>query len=111
MFAIFKNLDIFHTIDNSGSVFKNQLRCIAHNFFCKHEPDKKSSPLFSRQDLEIFKVLSGDYKLRITLPDKGNGVVILDRDDYVSKIMNCISGSTKFQKSRLQCRKITIQLD
>ena len=33
----------------------------------------------------------------VTRPDKGNGIVILDRKDYVEKTMTVLSDDTKFK--------------
>ena len=42
--------------------------------------------------------LSRDKSLVITRPDKGNGVVLLDKSDYISKVNTVLEDSTKFQK-------------
>ena len=39
-----------------------------------------------------------DHSLYISKPDKGNGVVILNRVDYVTKVENILYDHTKFEK-------------
>ena len=57
----------------------------------------KSSPRILRQH-RIFQDLRKNKDIVITNPDKGNGVVILDRKLYNNAIEEIISGTSKFQK-------------
>ena len=41
--------------------------------------------------------LRKDYSIVITKPDKGNGVVIVNRHDYLNKMKQLISDGTKFK--------------
>ena len=45
----------------------------------------------------------------ILRPDKGNGVVILNKVDYISKIMNILSDTSKFQSIVIDKEKIIRQ--
>nr|XP_027210078.1 uncharacterized protein LOC113803492 [Penaeus vannamei] len=47
------------------------------------------------------RTLRDDNNIVITKPDKGRGVVILNRDDYFSKINTILSDSSKFKPFRL----------
>ena len=46
--------------------------------------------------------LKRNIDLVISRPDKGSGVVIMDRADYVSKIESILSDTSKFQKDKKQ---------
>ena len=45
----------------------------------------------------------------IVKPDKGNGVVILDRNDYNKKMNDILQDSTKFQRLKDDPVKLTLQ--
>jgi hypothetical protein len=50
----------------------------------------------SKSELDTFKLLRKNTSIVICKPDKGNGVVVLDRSDYNAKLMKLISDPTKF---------------
>jgi len=60
-------------------------------------PKKVFSPLFNLNDLSIIKSLKSDNNIVITRPDKGNGVVILDKQDYLTKMNDLLSDSSKYR--------------
>ena len=53
--------------------------------------------LLSRDDYQALKSLKDDNNIVITKPDKGNGVVILNRADYTSKMKSILDDETKFK--------------
>ncbi|XP_069981971.1 uncharacterized protein [Penaeus vannamei] len=70
---------------------------IANNTF------KKFSRLANQtSDAERFtsplQSLKNDESIIITKPDKGRGVVILNKDDYHQKVLNILSDHTKFKR-------------
>ena len=65
---------------------------IANSYVLAHRP--------TVADLKKYKVLKDlrrNPNIAILRPDKGNGVVILDRSDYDSGVLKIISDSTKFK--------------
>ena len=48
-------------------------------------------------DDQLLLNLSKDPSILITKPDKGRGVVILDRNDYIQKLEQILSDNTKFK--------------
>ena len=44
-------------------------------------------------------------------PDKGRGVVLLDRDNYVSKVVTLLSDPTKFRVSDVEPSHLIIKLE
>ena len=48
----------------------------------------------------ILKKLRRNREIVILKPDKGNGVVIVDRKDYVDSIMKIVSDTGKFRSLR-----------
>jgi hypothetical protein len=50
-----------------------------------------------RECFHAFKSLKYNRNIVITRSDKGSGIVILDRHEYISKMMNILSDGSKFQ--------------
>ncbi|XP_069971007.1 uncharacterized protein [Penaeus vannamei] len=89
-----KNYDIYN---NSFHNVTNNISTIANNTF------KKFSRLANQtSDAERFTLplqsLKNDESIIITKPDKGRGVVILNKDDYHQKVLNILSDHSKFKR-------------
>ena len=69
------------------------LSYLANSYFYNYEP----SPLILRQH-RVLRNLRKNKDIVITKPDKGNGVVILDRKLYNNAIEEIISDTSKFEK-------------
>ena len=64
--------------------FKDKLKNLAFTSFQrfkKHNP----KPVLSEEEQKALKSLAKDKTLVITRPDKGNGVVLLDKTDYIQR--------------------------
>lgn len=72
------------------------LQSTAHLIFSKMKLNSKWYPFFYHSDLSLLKRLSCNPDLIITRPDKGRGVVILNRSDYITKMSHILSDSSKF---------------
>ena len=55
-----------------------------------------------REQHKALQELSKNTDIIITVPDKGSGVVILNKQDYVDKMENILSDTTKFKVSSNQ---------
>ena len=51
--------------------------------------------VFSSDEFKVLKNLKNDNSIFIIKPDKGNGVVIINRDDYWSKMESILSDTNK----------------
>ena len=83
--------------DRSGffpDSIKSKLRDIALSGFRSYS---RPSFLYSREDINTLNDLRDDNTIVIMKPDKGNGVVILDKDDYNQKIDTILADTSKFQ--------------
>ncbi|CAF4752470.1 unnamed protein product, partial [Rotaria sp. Silwood2] len=58
---------------------------------------KKDKNLNGNHDDKILLKLSKDLSILITKPDKGRGVVIFDRNDYIKKLEKILSDNKKFK--------------
>ena len=77
---------------------KTSLQNIACKYFFNFKPYKVFSPIIKKSDFNILKNLSKDDSIVITRPDKGQGVVILNKTDYIAKMNEIISDTSKFKK-------------
>ena len=61
--------------------------------------DAAQFPLnISKAELSALKKLSKNKNIVILRPDEGNGVVILNRIDYINKVESLLSDASKFKK-------------
>ncbi len=87
-------------IANDGINFdfvKTQLKGIALSAYYGY--DSSQFPLnISKAELSALKKLCRNKDLVILRPDKGNGLVILNRVDYIKKVESLLSDASKFKK-------------
>lgn len=76
---------------------KSVLHNLSFRLFYNFKPYKIFSPLFSKNEINILRNLSKDKSIIICRPDKGRGVVILNRSDYINKMNHILSDTTKFK--------------
>jgi len=75
---------------------KATLSQLAHSYIASHRPSQND-----RKEWKILKSLRRNKNIVILKPDKGNGVVVLDRATYNQSILNLITDSSKF--NNLNC--------
>ena len=69
---------------------------------------------YKLKDKRIFSILhklGKNENLYISKQDKGNGVVILDRNDYIDKMGHILSDNNKFMYVDDDCYKLTQKLE
>ena len=69
---------------------------IAHNY-TKTIPDK-SQFINTKEIVNTINTIKKNDKIIIAKPDKGSGVVLLDKTEYLGKMNNILNDSTKFLK-------------
>ena len=112
LFNVFKNQPIYEHGHVDRNFFKNQLKCIAHKYFYNFKPYQSTSPIFNNEDHKVLQNLAKDSSIHITRPDKGRGVVILDKTDYIEKAEHILKDPTKFEKLiHTDAQKLTIKLE
>ena len=77
---------------------KSQLHSIANRHFYNFKPFKVFSPVFSKNDIKILQNLRNNKSIILCKPDKGRGVVIMNKSDYLSKMYNILNDTTKFKE-------------
>ena len=73
---------------------------MAHKYVSSYKPSKQALRKHS-----ILKKLKNNPDIIITKPDKGNGVVVMDRTDYDKRMLEMIGDTSKFQKRNRRCGK------
>jgi len=56
--------------------------------------------VLTRKEKETLRALSQDTSIVICKLDKGNGVVVLDKKDYIKKMGTILKDKTKFQPKK-----------
>ena len=79
------------------SEFANRLQSVAFKHFHGFKPFKVFSAVFSRGDLSVLKKLALNKDVVVCKPDKGYGIVLIDRPKYVQSMIVVILDATKFE--------------
>ena len=64
-----------------------------------------------KDQLKALKELSKDENIVILKPDKGNGVVILNKQDYINKVKIILNDSSKFEITNITAIKLVHKLE
>ena len=99
--------NILESIDNA----RNQIRAIASKYFYNFKPYKNRCAVFSRKDFNNLRNLAQNSELYVTKPDKGNGVVIMNKQDYCDKINTILNDETKFSLENIDEKKLILKLE
>ena len=111
LYQVINKLPIYNYIANAKEQFRSQIKSIANKFyfgfkFCPH-----NSPMFAKKDFKILNNLRKNENLYITKPDKGNGVVLMNRKDYESKMSEILNDHSKFSKVTHDEKKLVLKLE
>ncbi len=100
----FEMMNTYLTSELKEGVDKNTVKVdlayLANCYTSSYKPSHASMKKHS-----ILKKLKNNKDIVITRPDKGNGVVIMNRSDYHQQIMGIINDTTKFAKRSRLCGK------
>ena len=77
--------------------YASKIRSICNNFRRTATKTIKNQSQQIQQIISTLKTLSQDKTILITRPDKGRGIVILNRDDYIHKVNKILSDGTTFE--------------
>ena len=97
--------------ESNLSNFRGRLQSLAHKYFYNFKSYKVFSAIFSKGDIASLKELAKDKSIVITRPDKGKGVVILNRDIYVDKVKDLISDSAKFAEVKDSIQTYSLRIE
>ena len=106
LFSVTKNLDC-----HSLSELRSRVQNIALKYFYNFKPHKIFSAVIDRNDIFLLKKFSSNKNICIMKPDKGNGVVIVDRNRYISSMNEIISDTSKFKLITEPIDKFTLKIE
>ena len=95
---LFKNLSsttIYDPLNKGFAFFKQSLSHLAHSSFYSFNPFCVIQPS-QKEAIHAIKNLAANNDLVISKPDKGNGVVLLNKATYVDKMNDVLLDRTKF---------------
>jgi len=78
--------------EKQSNELKTALSHLANSYVLNYRPSRNTLKKHG-----ILKKLRGDQNIVIVKPDKGNGVVILNKADYNTSLMSIISDTNKFK--------------
>ena len=87
---------------NSGydeELIKTRIKDIALTGYKTYIPPQS---IFSDDELKTIKSLQNDKDIYLIKPDKGNGIVIINRSDYKSRMFDILKDKTKFEQLKMQ---------
>ena len=82
----------------NSNQLKTDLSHMAHHYVSVYKPSKQALRKHS-----ILKKLKSNPDLVVTKPDKGNGVVIMNKSDYHTRMLEMIGDESKFKKRDRFC--------
>jgi hypothetical protein len=80
-------------------LIKTRIKDIASMGYKTYIPPKS---IFSDDEFKIIEGLQKDNNIYLIKPDKGNGVVIINRTDYNSRMLNILDDNIKFERIDLK---------
>ena len=89
------SMDFYDPLNRGFQVFKQSLSHLAHSSFYSYNPFSIQRP-FDNEWVKLMKNLAKNKNIVVTKPDKGNGVVLLNKSDYLEKMHDILSDRSKF---------------
>ena len=80
------------------TTFQTKLKDIAmSSFYAYNTKDFKRSNL-PKEEMDALRNLQSNKDILILKPDKGSGIILLDHNDYISKMNDILKDATKFKE-------------
>ena len=98
-------------LGKSFSEVKGVIKSICYKYYKNFKAHKVFSPIISKEDILELKKLAKDKEIIVCKPDKGNGVVIMDRDPYLRKMKEIISDRSKFREIKDNIFNYTLAIE
>lgn len=95
LFHDLSNLKFYDPLNKGFIFFKQSLSYLAHSAYYSFNPYSLNQ-FIDTSLITALKNLSKKENLVVCKPDKGNGVVLLNRDDYETKMNNLLADRSKF---------------
>ena len=86
------------------------LKHLSHKYFYNFKSSKIFS-IFSKKDIEILKDFSKIDNIIVSKPDKGRGVVVVDKDHYIEGLKKILMNGTKFEIIPDEIGKFSLKIE
>ena len=86
--------EFYDVRDKGFDFFRCSLKHLAFSSFYDHSNFIHN---MTKDELNALKNLPKDQSIIITKPDKGNGVVLLNKTDYINKVLHILNDTSKFE--------------
>ena len=112
----------FHCFEKLSNYFRNvstsddhknlcrALKHVSHKFFYNFKPSKIFS-IFSKNDIRLLKCFSTSNDIIVSKPDKGRGVVVVNKQHYIDGVKKIITNNSKFDIVQGDIKKFSLQLE
>ena len=74
-----------------------KIKRLSHKFFYSFKPSKVFSPVIHKSDLKQFKEFSKKHDIVVSSANKGNGVVLVEKPNYISSMRKLLQDSSKIE--------------
>ena len=91
--------------------FVRTLKFSTYEVFKNFNPKKVFSPIFTESDLKLLSEFSRNTNIIVSRPDKGRGVVITNKADYIDSISRILSDPSKFEILSEPIRKYCTKME
>ena len=92
--CLFRQLSPGSQTCSSLQRLKHRFRGLCYSYIYGYDHKKFSN--LSKDEIDAYKSLAQNKSICICKPDKGNGIVVIDKCDYVNKLSNFLSDQSKF---------------
>ena len=83
---------------------------MSNQYFHNFKPAKIFS-IFKRQDLKLLRDFSNNKDIVVFKPDKGRGIVIVDRCHYLDGVSRIIENNAKFEMITSEIKKFSLKIE
>lgn len=108
LFKLITSQHIFNKVPDSLNSVKSRIKNLALTSYYSFQPKVSSK---HKKIIHNIKQLSSDANIIVNKPDKGRGVVVMDKTDYVEKMNNILSDTSKFVKNNSDIFKETVRIE
>ena len=91
--------------------FSQHISSLAHTSFREFNDFKHTIPRLPPAHSQALKDLKQDTNVILSRPDKGRGIVIMDKQEYISKVEDILSDQTKFTAITEEAHKVVTRAE
>ena len=91
--------------------FLNRFHSSTMKYFYNFNPFKVFSAVIGKSDIVELRKLASNREIVVCKPDKGRGVVLMDRSSYVQSLLKLISDRAKFDIIPMSLEKYTQKIE